>query len=317
MKTKEEFIDFYNNLSLDDLAIKKDNKKIGTTEIFVLIALMISIIPIIIALTIIVESVFFKIFLPIVLIAVIIVLYVFVIIPIIKKNLKLKYLKLKYFENKYKNILVNYLLEDKNFNYDKKEYISRDIFRESKLFGQFNNYSGEDLVNIDVPNDKNNYTIMFSDLNVFNKEVKYDFRTRTSSTEITPVFNGIFGVVSFEKNFNFNLSINRKIYASEKVVLEGIDFNKKFAIYSNDQIISRVVFTPDRMERMLKIKKPKSTVAYLNQNKLFFAFFNTHLFNAEFVDKELTISVDDFYEDVKNLNLFIEEINNLTQLKDY
>lgn len=278
---------------------------------------MISIIPIIIALTIIVEIVFFKIFLPVVLIAVIIVLYVFVIIPIIKKNLKLKYLKLKYFENKYKNILVNYLLEDKNFNYDKKEYISREIFRESKLFGQFNNYSGEDLVNIDVPNDKNNYTIMFSDLNVFNKEVKYDFRTRTSSTEITPVFNGIFGVVSFEKNFNFNLSINRKIYASEKVVLEGIDFNKKFAIYSNDQIISRVVFTPDRMERMLKIKKPKSTVAYLNQNKLFFAFFNTHLFNAEFVDKELTISVDDFYEDVKNLNLFIEEINNLTQLKDY
>lgn len=312
MKTKEEFTNFYNNLASNDLEIKNDNKKIGTTEIFILIALMISITPIIIALTIIVKSVFFKIFLPIVLIAIIIVLYVFVIIPTFKKNIKIKC-----FENKYKNILINYLLEDKNFNYDKNEYIPRDIFRESKLFGQFNNYSGEDLVNIEMRNEKNNYTIMFSDLNVFNEEVKYDFQTKTSNTEITPVFNGIFGVVSFEKKFNFNLSINRRIGSCEKVVLEGIDFNKKFVIYSNDQIISRVVFTPDRMERMLKIKKPKSVVAYLNQYKLFFAFFNTHLFDAEFVDKKLTISVDDFYEDVKNLNLFIEEISNLTQLKDY
>ena len=216
---------------------------------------------------------------------------------------------LRFFDAKYKDQLIRFLLEDKVFLFERENYVKQTDFSQSKMFSYFNRYSGEDLVTIVTKISAGEAVIRFSDLLVQN--VSKDSKGNSSTTTI---FNGVFGYVQFLKQFEFQLGMNNGFWKYEKVSLESIDFNKSFKIYSSDQIMARLIFTPDRMQKLLNYKLSRKISLHLFNNRIYFAFHGQELFQSVLHSNQSQINVDDFYNDVCVINTLIEEMKAI--LKD-
>ncbi len=210
------------------------------------------------------------------------------------------------FDRKYKHQLVRYLLENSSYSYIKDSFVDRSVFINSKFFGSFNKYSGEDLVRLIVPFNEGKMEVEFSDLLVEDESTNKDGKTDTST-----VFRGVFGCFYFDKKFPFSLAVNRVMQHSQKAVeLESIEFNKIFRVFSSDQILARYVLTPSRMEKMLNLKCSRVLVSLI-ENKIYFAFHGEHLFKTVFNKKTFKINADDIYNDAAALNLMLEEVKEI------
>lgn len=312
MKSKAEFLEYYEKLVENDTELQnvkstlkaKNAKKgnVGKILLFVLCSVffVITLIGLFPPLVLYYGFVFIHIGFCIFILG----LLIFVIIPHYREQRVIVF-----FESKYKEKLVNFLLEDKQYHYDSQKYIDEKFFQGSKMYGYFNRYRGEDLVTISFPTEKGKVLIKFSDIDVENVSRDSDGNTSTST-----VFNGVFGFVNFEKPFKFTMSVNHRQPKEQKVDLESETFNKKFKIYSNDQIYSRLVLTPDRIHKILNLKTPGYVKMALNQNTLYFGFEGAKLFSTQIKkDGVVSISVDDFYHDVELINTLIEEIKQLVK----
>lgn len=201
----------------------------------------------------------------------------------------------KYYENKYKTEIVNFLLEGKTYSFAPDKKIDSKIFSQSQLFGGFNRYSGEDLLTIVEPTNHGDLTVDMCDLTV-----EYVSRDKDGKTSTQTIFSGIFGVCYLPKPCEFSIGVNCGKFKYKKVQLESIDFNKEFKIYSDDQIHARVVFTPDRMEKIMHLQSKTSNRPYvhLTGNKIYFGISGARLFSAIYEKQTQTITAEDFYYDV-------------------
>lgn len=177
----------------------------------------------------------------------------------------LYYKKRKKYVTEFKVNLINPMIKfiDQGLNYYPEACISQGAFVTSKIFHQpFNRYSGDDLIDGVVDKTK----ISFSELHVAN------IVQRDKRTEKHPVFDGMFFIADFNKNFKGQTFVlpdkAEKLFKGlgkffqsmnwsygKLVEMENIEFEKAFVVYSSDQIEARYILSLSMMERMLALKK--------------------------------------------------------------
>ena len=220
----------------------------------------------------------------------------------------------KYYENNYLDKVINLVLKDIKFSFSSKEYISSEIFDESKFVIGYDRYKGSDLLTINIPNDDNsesNNNLILCDLIV---EEKHE--DRDGDTHWSTVFGGIFGYVDFPCEFKCNLFLNVHSFGIsfklEKVELEDIEFNKNFSVYSSDQIESRYILTPIMMEKLLKLKEKAGNIRVtIIKDKLYVGFDDLNLFVMNSVQNgNIESMFMGFYDVIEIIIGLVEEIKN-------
>ena len=229
--------------------------------------------------------------------------------------------KWKDFKKKYSKQVFDCLLKGYKYEYDMNRCISSHIFNASGFGGDFDSYSGEDLLSVDIPNDDGTPSgIKFNvcDLHVTKQETRTvtvkneDGSTSTRTEEYTvTVYSGVFGYVYFPFKFKCNLSLNISFRGEKRIKLEDIKFNKKFKTYTNNQLEALIILTPAFMQKLLKFAHDFKVKLSLRDSGTLYLGINKNLFKLKtFNQKPCGKVFERFYDDVENLLVFIDEIKN-------
>lgn len=197
------------------------------------------------------------------------------VIPLVRKQ-QLK----KEFENDLKEKIMPRLLKAfPNFAWVKKTPISEDVLEKIKLFPKFE-------ICQKVYDDC--FVGMYKDIPIKMAEATYTYGAKRSRELI---FTGIITQIKMNKKFK-GITIVRpkmidirnqqdKIINLERITLEDVEFNKKYNIYSTNQIEARYLLTTSFIERLKDI-----------QNKyfakiLYCAFYEDYVYIAPFTGLDL------------------------------
>lgn len=220
----------------------------------------------------------------------------------------------KYYKNNYKDKAIGWLLEGYEYSFDRYGQISSAVFDKSQFaYYDYDKYLGTDKLIINIPNNdgrKSNNYLNLCDLKVTRIEKNEEGNAR----EVT-VYNGVFGYIEFPFEFKCTLCVNTK-YGNggklEKVKLEDINFNKMFKVYSNDQIESRCILTPDMMTYLydlnMRLGGLKLTITG-NNMYLGFNYFDM-LELADYKSDNIDSMFKNFYDEIEALLSLVEEIKN-------
>ena len=188
----------------------------------------------------------------------------------------------------YKKLVVPSLLKDidPGLSYKPTGCIPKEEFRRSKIFSNtISTYAGEDL----VCGTYKGIPIRFSELTV--QEAHHDGKTTTYET----FFKGVFMIADFNKDFKYSHWVLPdtaeaafgQVFGNflQKLNLPGRGhmtrmedpaFEKKFVVYTEDDIEARYILTPKLMHTMLSLserfRKGVSQIA--------FAFMNSNVYVA-------------------------------------
>ncbi len=280
-----------------------------------------------------------------------------------------------YKSSEYKNDVIQYLLKDYDYSYDKDGGIDVSEYKKSPMYTQFTKYETEDYLKINISKDsthKSDCWFNICDLHTYNEvreEVRNSHRGHNHNygggvrinvnlnlgrnfndgglfnndpfdndssdslfdddfnryeTRIVDVFNGSFGYIQFNESFKSNLYINCSSDSfegkAEHVKLENINFNKKFWVYSTDQVEARYILTPRMMELVdelndkvnggaTKIRRVISIA--LVGNRMYFTFSGGFkLFELNRHYRNTSEIFDDFYDDMEIILNLVKEIQN-------
>jgi len=180
--------------------------------------------------------------------------------------------------------IINYI--NPAFEYYPGNCISQTDYQNSGLFlTECDRYSGDDYV-MGVEGETK---FCFSELHT-----EHHVQAGKNSYWET-IFKGLFFMADFNKNFdgrtfvwNENspqLNFFSKIFSSfahglEKVKLESSEFEKRFIVYSNDQVEARYILSPSLMERMVDLHDTISS-------NIVFSFVNTNINVAIPINRDL------------------------------
>ena len=216
-------------------------------------------------------------------------------------------------ENNYKEQIINFLLKDKNFSYNKTYFINYETFRNAQICNSLiDEYSWEDFLSINIPKDdgtKSNINFYISDI----KAVRIDRDEEKDTFTRTTVYSGAFGFIDFPFTFKATLTINssyRSTKSLEKVKLEDIKFNKAFKVKCSDQIEARYILTPELMLDLLKLKQKMGQILLvLDGSRMYIAFPHKNLFKINRNTKKIGFETFyTFYEDIYSLLSLVKEI---------
>lgn len=179
---------------------------------------------------------------------------------------------------------------DERLLYSSGQRVSQSLFERSKLFpATIDRINGNDYVNGIIDGVK----IEFSDLHAEKRHK--DSKGRESWSTI---FQGIFIVAEFNKNFHGNTVIlpdtaqdtfgdligswlqSKNISRDELVKMDNIEFEKKFVVYSSDQIEARYILSHSFMEKLLIFRRK-------SKHPLFVSFVRNHIHIAVEYNKDL------------------------------
>ena len=188
----------------------------------------------------------------------------------------------------YKKLVVPSILKeiDPGLSYNPAGCIPKDEFRRSKIFSQsIDSYSGEDL----VFGSYKGIPIRFSELTV--QEQHSDGKTTTYHT----FFKGVFMVADFNKDFKYSHwvlpdtaeaafgqvfgNFLQKLHLPGRghmTRMEDPAFEKKFVVYTEDDVEARYILTPKLMRTMLRLSERFRKGA----SKIAFAFMNSNVYAA-------------------------------------
>jgi hypothetical protein len=176
-----------------------------------------------------------------------VVMIILSIVMIVKRNKMLKF-----YRGEVREKLIAYLLKDNSYYFDKSGWISSLEFEASQFSKRYDCFTSGDLLCINIPNDdgsESKIDLAIADVNAYDLSIDEEGNRTT-----TDVYKGMFGYVKFKKKFKCILAIDSKYKRRgvefEKVVLEDINFNKRFKITSNNQVEARYILTPDMMEKI-------------------------------------------------------------------
>lgn len=213
------------------------------------------------------------------------------------------------YKEKYIYQILEFLLVDYKYEYDAKRYIQSSVFNASPFAAYYDHYSGEDLIKINIPNDDgtpSSTILSLCDLHITKTEEDADGDTHTVT-----VFNGIFGYIDFPFEFKCSLGINDYAHGKnmKKIKLEDIAFNKKFKIYTDNQMEALVILTPTMMKKLEDFQnRTKGFAIVLTGNKMYFHIYKDML-EMKRPKKEFTAEVfDDIYDDIHTILSVVEEI---------
>lgn len=99
----------------------------------------------------------------------------------------------------------------------------------------------------------------------------------------------------------------------QKVVLEDIEFNKKFQIYSTDQVEARYLLTTGFMDRFKNIAK-----AY-KSSRIFCSFYDNYLYIAPYTKEDVfsLFGLTKSLADLRPYNLMFEQVASVLSMVDY
>ena len=188
----------------------------------------------------------------------------------------------------YKKLVIPALLKeiDPDLTYDPGGYIPKEDFRRAKLFSESaDSYHGEDLVR----GSYKGIPIRFSELTV-----QEEHRNDKSTTYHT-FFHGIFMIADFHKDFRYRhwvlpdsaeaafgqlvgnflqkLSLPGRGHMTR---MEDPAFEKKFVVYTEDDVEARYILTPKLMHTMVSLYERFRR----GPSKIAFAFMDSNVFIA-------------------------------------
>ncbi|HZY82131.1 MAG TPA: DUF3137 domain-containing protein [Cyclobacteriaceae bacterium] len=208
--------------------------------------------------------------------------------------------KIKEIKDRFKNEVIAKMVKaiDPSLQYQASGHIASYDYHKSKLYLQdINRYKGDDLVMGRV----GQTAIRFSELLTEMETTKTDSKGNKSK-QITTIFKGLFFVGDFNKNFKGETIVlpdtAESIFGSigtmfqkwnfqrdQLVKLEDVEFEKAFAVYSNDQIEARYILSTSLMQRILQFKaktKKGMRMSFIG-NEVFIAVpLSENLFEAPF-----------------------------------
>ena len=220
-----------------------------------------------------------------------------------------------YIESAYKMKVIEYLFADMTYSYDRSKYIGLSKFCSGchVYSGEVDRYKGEDLLKVNIPNDdksvSNNWLVM-SDLHAQKRVVTRD---KDGKTEVhyETIFMGTFGYIDFPYEFQHELYINvypRGLKKCEKLKLEDVEFNKKFNVYSDDQVEGRYILTTELMLKLKELSKLTYFTFEISENHLYLTLPGAGLFNVMTKSKRLQDGFLKFYKDYLVIFSIVKEI---------
>jgi len=198
---------------------------------------------------------------------------------------------IKDYTNEFKQKIISPLIHalDEKLNYFQDLHISEHLFRGSRLFSSPDRYSGNDLVKGEIQNTK----ISFSD---FHAEKRH--RNSKGRDSWSTLFKGLFIVAEFNKNFIGETVVlpdsaqstfgdlighwlqSKNISRNELVKMDDVEFERKFVVYSDDQIEARYILSHSIMKKLVSFEKRFG-------HPLYISFVNSNIHMAVEYNKDM------------------------------
>ena len=193
------------------------------------------------------------------------------------------------------------------------EMIGPKVFLESQFCETYRDYNGGDRLSINI--DNKDGAKSSACLNLCHLEVTNIIKEAGNKRSSVVVYNGVFGYVDFPFEFKSVLCINSKYKKDdvelERVVLEDIDFNKKFDVYCSDQIDARYILTPDVMMKLIALSKKYEYIKMVFANKrMYIGFPYRDLLGMGYYSGDISSVFEVLYDDVSDILSMVEEIKN-------
>lgn len=193
---------------------------------------------------------------------------------------------------------------DDSFDYHPNSAVPRDSFENSNFVKGFNSYSGEDYffgrfddipvelsqLRVAQKNDKSNVTL-FDGIFVA-AEFKHPFQGRCAIVPDT--MEKTFGKVG---RFLQNLNITR----DSLIKIDNAEFEKQFAVYSNNIIEAQKLISPNITNYLLQLKSsiPNGVFFSYNEQKFYIGLFNRHdLFQLSIKTEINEVTLRKYYDEI-------------------
>jgi len=236
---------------------------------------------------------------------------------------------IKKFKDNFKDNVIKALIKaiDPQLNYNKESYVKREKYDESRIFlTQIDKYHGNDHVWGMV--DKT--LIEFSEL-----LTGYETHSSKGGTQFHAVFDGLFMVTDFNKNFKCSVFVlpdfTEKLFGGlakvfqkmnadrdQLIYMEDPEFEKLFKVYTNDPIEARYILSIDLLKRIVEVKNKLNKIISLS-------FVNSKMFLAISSDKDIfnpkmgrsvfdSNMVHEFYNNILSCVQIVDDMNLNTRI---
>lgn len=227
--------------------------------------------------------------------------------------------KKKLFAGGFKETIVQKIIHfiDPSLVYSPHLSISKTDYLNSGLFvEQPDRYSGDDY--IEGTHEKTFFC--FSELHTERKV------SSGKSTHWETIFRGLFFIADFNKNFsgrtylwserNPQINFLTKLFSSfawnlEKIKLESVEFEKRFIVYSSDQVEARYILTPSFMERIVRLQQlmgEGTSLSFVNTNIHVAVPIKDELFEPAIFSANDHNRLGDFYNTINIVFDIIDEL---------
>jgi hypothetical protein len=216
---------------------------------------------------------------------------------------------------KYASQVVDCLLKDYKYSYSELGHIQESIFRNSPFWTYYEDFKGEDLLTIDIPNDDgtpSGVILQACDIKTTKTETYEDSDGDTHTRTVT-VYNGVFGCIKFPFGFKCNLGLDSYDGGLKRIELEDMKFNDKFHTYTDNQLEALMILTPTLMQKLIEFNdKFTGFKLFLKENGEFYFGMDRNMFEIKIPKKGKPFHYifDKFYDDVKAILEIVEEIKN-------
>ncbi len=208
--------------------------------------------------------------------------------------------------------LISSLCENSSFMPDRG--ISEQQFMGCGLFHTSpDRYSSEDMITGQV----GKTAFACSEIVAEEKRVTTNSKGQRSEHWVD-IFKGFFFIADFQKDFHGQTVVYRNSwlklnFRNQRVKLENPEFEKKFDVYSTDQIEARYLLTPGMMEKLLELDRKfpgKITLSFYNSNVIIAIPDNTDHFEASIWSSQLrNNSLKQEYDTLSALIGIIDDLN--------
>lgn len=232
----------------------------------------------------------------------------------------------KKYANNFKNNVVAKLVEllDPTWQYTYNGKIQESVFKKSKIFSKrYDRYSGDDLIE---------GTIGKTQFKLCDLYLTERVETEHTSRDVK-VFSGLFAAIDFNKHLQNETFVYpdrseksfgkfaQKLQSNSRgdlVKLENNEFEKRFKVFSTDQVEARYILTPALMERLVEMSKKLGdsiSLSFIDSHVYLLVPFKNGLFEPNVHTSG--VNIDDVYvlwSQLNIMNLIIDEMDLNTRI---
>ena len=226
----------------------------------------------------------------------------------------------KKYKKAYKDFFVKRSLENTftDLKYLPDQGISRSVIANTGMMDMGDVYSSNDY----IEGKYKDINFIQSDVHIEEEHTTTDSDGNTHTYYVT-IFMGRWMIFDFNKEFKANVQVcekgfgNNRFYSKvkfEKVMMESLEFNKKFAVYAQNAHDAFYILTPSLMEKIQKLEER-------NDGRLLLCFINNQLHVGLYDSKDsfepssCFKKIDEAEElkrmstDIEQITMFVDELN--------